>query len=54
MSQHDEEKLEVLQEEEEEQQQQQFLNFKDRVLRLAVKNCLKNKMSQLSILNCPS
>ena len=35
MSKHEEEKLEVQEEEEEEQQ---FSNFKDRFLRLAVKN----------------
>ena len=38
MSQHDEEKLEEQQEQEEEEEEQQFSNFKDRVLRLAVKN----------------
>ena len=36
MSQHDEEKLE---EQEQQEEEQQFSNFKDRVLRLAVKKC---------------
>ena len=36
MSKHEEETLE--EEEEEEEEQQEFSNFKDRVLRLAVKN----------------